>query len=671
MGGTTLSSYMGGYPAQQQAQQPAQQPQYWQQFLQNIYGGAPRQMSYQDAASLAFGYDPYGAALQAATQPRYTPPPMPPTAKPTAGPDAGVTAPAGGGGGDANPENTIASGGGQRRGGRIGHSKDVRAAMLTAWGMTPEHFAEGGMARRTRQQPLSVGEDHPAWIPQRLITSVKAQPAHPTDRNIVNLDALKATPELYQKNVDLLRSYPNVRQEVAENGTHDEVAEHFINHVVGNLFALHDSVPEDTRNRSRLWYDGANKIAQDWSRRYNIPIHSAAAALAALSPQKDWFQNVSLAHRVVHAMKGGDNFYKGFAADDKMRNKFNSISSLNKPEYQGIYGLIHGKSLHDISRMDMPPEAKAKAQALFVRLHDEACNPRSYNLVTPEGGYGDLARNADGSPSKVGWGSLTEIAKAIQALEAGKDASNISKLMGEKHKVRNFYNNILSPNSKHGDVTIDTHAVAAGLYRPLAGESLEVTHNFNNYAGKGVPGAGGSAVTGVQGTYPLYAEAYRRAANKRGILPREMQSITWEAVRGLFPDVFKTPKNADRIDQIWNEYKRGRISQKRARSLVNEFAAPEGIRPPQWEAGRPAVVDETHGRPFNEGELPQSGIHGESPAPFVSGTGGGAAAPVQAGAGNPIAAPKLTPGYTHGGLVAHALRLANSLNPVPPGRLRP
>ena len=74
MGGTTLSSYMGGYPAQQ----PAQQQQYWQRFLQNIYGGAPRQMSYQDAASLAFGYDPYGAALQAATQPRYTPPPMPP-----------------------------------------------------------------------------------------------------------------------------------------------------------------------------------------------------------------------------------------------------------------------------------------------------------------------------------------------------------------------------------------------------------------------------------------------------------------------------------------------------------------------------------------------------------------------------------------------------------------
>jgi hypothetical protein len=229
----------------------------------------------------------------------------------------------------------------------------------------------------------------------------------------------------------------------------------------------------------------------------------------------------------------------------------------------------------------------------------------------------------------------------------------------------------LSPNSRHGDVTIDTHAVAAALYRPLSGESIEVAHNFNNYAGKGAPGAGGSAITGVQGTYPLYAEAYRRAANKRGVLPREMQSITWEAVRGLFPDVFKTVKNADKIDQIWNEYKRGRISQKRARSLVNEFAAPEGIRPPQWETGRPVVDDETHGRSPNEGELPQPGIHGEPPASSVAGTRGGAAAPVQEGTDGPDVAPKLTPGYTHGGLVARALRLAHSLNPVPPGRLRP
>ena len=84
------------------------------------------------------------------------------------------------------------------------------------------------------------------------------------------------------------------------------------------------------------------------------------------------------------------------------------------------------------------------------------------------------------SPSKAAWGSLNEIGKAVASIDANGDVNTISVLMGERHKVRNFYNNIYSPNSLFGDVTIDTHAVAAGLLRPLSGNSLEVDHNFKN-----------------------------------------------------------------------------------------------------------------------------------------------------------------------------------------------
>jgi len=217
--------------------------------------------------------------------------------------------------------------------------------------------------------------------------------------------------------------------------------------------------------------------------------------------------------------------------------------------------------------------------------------------------------NQDGkSPTQTGWGSLNEIGKAIVILEDPR-IDTISMNLGQQHKVRNFYSNIYAPNDPAGPVTIDTHAVAAGLLRPLSGNSREVLHNF----GSGVLGEGGpknSSITGVQGTYGIYAEAYRRAAQERGILPREMQSITWEAVRGLYPDTFKSQaKNVDQIDGIWLQYRKGKMSLEEARNEV--FRNAGGIRPPEWEGAglRPGPTQAVQPA-GNTGELPGVGVPG-------------------------------------------------------------
>jgi hypothetical protein len=299
----------------------------------------------------------------------------------------------------------------------------------------------------------------------------------------------------------------------------------------------------------------------------------------------------------------GDNFHKGFTFTPEMEKTLQKTESLNKPEYKGIHDLIRGKSLGDIDKSGISEDEKSIAKAMWHRIYDQTYNPKEYHIITPEGNTGDLVRNKSGSTSGVGWGSLTEIAKALQALRSGDNPAKLSELMGEKHKVRNFYNNILHPNSSKGDVTIDTHAVAAALMRPLSGNSMEVADNFGSYAGKGNPNAGGSAISGVQGTYPLYAEAYRRAAKARGIHPREMQSITWEAIRGLFPDTFKTAKNAKEIEGIWNKYRNGEITQNEARNQVVKKAG--GIRPPTWFGGGADQPHEAHG-----GAVDQKGISG-------------------------------------------------------------
>ena len=208
-----------------------------------------------------------------------------------------------------------------------------------------------------------------------------------------------------------------------------------------------------------------------------------------------------------------------------------------------------------------------------------------------------------GVPAKIGWGSNGEIAKAIQALEADGDLEKISPLMGGMHKVRNFYNNIIAPNSAHGDVTIDTHAVGAGLLRSVSQMTPEVGQNFASAPEKAkyaklraarpdlnlpeqFAGARGSSISGLQGTYPLYAEATRRAAKERGILPREMQSITWEGIRSLFPDSWKSHANNAIIDNIWRKHERGEISIDDARRAILKAAgAEEGIPPPSWWKG--------------------------------------------------------------------------------------
>jgi len=474
---------------------------------------------------------------------------------------------------------------------RAGEGGDYGGMALAALGAVPAFgpveeavkVAKGLKGSKLAKEAKVATEigSHPHEIDSRLPTGAKGIEMDVAGGpKIVDYESMKATDPLFAKNVGVTRDYPHAHEDVKGMG-HEEAAEHFIDHVKDNLLWLHDQIPENIRGRSSLWYDGGNKIVKDWSKKYGISESSAAGALAALSPQKDWFQNVSLADRVLDTIKGrGDNFYHGYVMTPKMEKFFLNTPSLNKDKYQPMFSLIKGKSLGDIHKMDLPDDEKAILKAMWTRLHDQTERAPHYQLVHPEGTLGEFATNANGSRSKAGWGSLPEIAKAIRAIESGGGRENLNGLMGEKHKVRSFYNNLLAPNSSRGDVTIDTHAVAAGLLRPLSGNDLEVAHNFANYAGKGMPGVAGSAASGIQGTYPLYAEAYRRAAKERGILPRQMQSITWEGVRGLFPDVFKNPANNKVINSIWKQYAEGKLTKNEARQQILDFAG--GINAPEW-----------------------------------------------------------------------------------------
>ena len=428
---------------------------------------------------------------------------------------------------------------------------------------------------------------------------------------------------VFKKNMALIKDsslYP-ILQKASNLRTDEQKAEAFVELVKGNLLNLFDRVPPDTRQNSKLWYKGANALVRRFADRHDLSMEQAAAIAANLSPQKDWYQNASLAERTIDIYFENANDPFTQEMKDRAEELFfhKGISPEAQAKNREMLNLIGSSSLNEVLRKFNDPRAGETMGAMWIRTFDQTYNDPSYRIVSPDGRLLDYAKNADGSNSKVAWGSLVEIAKGIRALQDA-DIDTISASLGGANKVRNFYNNIFDPDSDLGFVTIDTHAVAAGLLKPLGGSAFEVSHNF------GTKGSS-SKITGLNGVYSLYEEAYRRAANERGVLPREMQSITWEAVRGLFRPEYKSQKsNVKVVDNIWKQYNKKLITLDQAREAVYEHA--QDINPPDWERSSGGIPEGDEAATY-ERKLSDGGVSRPRPEPTAGrGRGGDAARPI-------------------------------------------
>lgn len=441
--------------------------------------------------------------------------------------------------------------------------------------------------------------------------------AHETADLSIDHDSMKRAPEAYAKNASLIKQhYPGFAHLRTDDP--DKITEAFINHAKDNLKWTYNKM-NDAKGpigpgiveRAKRWYSGANKIAHDLAREFNVQPYQAAAVLAALSPQKDWYQNVHLARKVFEAHQLGNNWTmtpEMQAYSDKYLNQISQPTkrkdgTIKEPDHEEIANLR--KLQEKFRTTPMSQLTDPHERAVFARWHDEAHNPRDYKMVTPEGEMGDTSmipakyytsgkRKGElkeaARPRSVSWGSFNEIRKGMEALQ-NASLPQVSRLMGGNHKVRNFFNNIIAPLHGH-DVTIDTHAIAAALLRPLGGGHMAVGHGLGTSAGKGVPGAANTAALGNRGMYGLYAEAYRRAAKDLNITPRELQSVTWEGIRGLFsPEQKRNKKFVEHIDNIWRNKGEFRgLTPDERREKIAEHAG--GFKLPSWAGGADYGDDE-------------------------------------------------------------------------------
>ncbi len=311
-------------------------------------------------------------------------------------------------------------------------------------------------------------------------------------------------------------------------------------HMADNLVWLYHATPEKEREMTAKWYEGANRIAADMAKKYGYTTEQAAGVIAAMSPQQPWFNNLYLADRVMRYMSQSEGLEWRDGMAGRIPAKFSGVS---------------GRALRDLVATD--------ERAVWIRAYDESVGPGQVTAYRPDGTTGDSAG------AGVWFIGNDMIAKAVNILDGKAIGDNLSLA----HKVRNFYNNIIDPQDRHS-VTIDTHAVAAAFLAPLGGTSREVLHNFGGMADGGKPGGAAGAI----GTYYIVADAYRDAAARLGVLPREVQSVAWEQVRTMFPTGWKRSAAAKTIHQKWSDYAKGKKGAT-LESVRGYIAETTGIQP--------------------------------------------------------------------------------------------
>ena len=336
-----------------------------------------------------------------------------------------------------------------------------------------------------------------------------------------------------------------------------------VDRMARNLLAIYDAVPPPIRSYWQRWYPLAYNWNQEQAKNYSITRQVVAGINARLSPGKDWIHNVNMTERILKAFSDDVVMTKEIEdgampiIDSALETKLNTRENKNKPKEWVAEQKEKAKAaklgLQKMIGLKLSQMTDAQAAQLI----------RYYTQVVGDNRV--LNYFEQGTPvyaDSISWQSFSNLEKAIN-MYRNPSMKNISENMGSDHKIRSFFNNQESPNDPVlRDVTSDTHAVAAAYLLPLSQSSQQVSRNF---------GGASNAVSGLNGMYYIVADAYRKAADARGVEPRAMQSITWEGARSMFPRGFKKAENVKKVESIWNRFERKEITKSQALQEINQL----------------------------------------------------------------------------------------------------
>jgi hypothetical protein len=257
------------------------------------------------------------------------------------------------------------------------------------------------------------------------------------------------------------------------------------------------------------WYQNAQDRISEHALEAGVPLDTAIAMTAVLSPNSEWGQNIALVGETMRQLQADEPLSMNAEDEAWLMEKAKS------PKGQRFGALLDEMRANPrstrLSELD-PVLAAVGIQMTARRRSLVSENP------TPKGTF-----------SRVSYATGTSnIAKAVRIYRG----ENPDVVIGG-HKVRSFHNNLADPYNARGfgDVTIDTHAASAAqqFRMPMTAKRADVTL-----------WGGSSKGSNQMGSYPVYADAYREVADRYNMTPNQAQAVLWigwQSVRHDYPGI--------------------------------------------------------------------------------------------------------------------------------------
>lgn len=404
---------------------------------------------------------------------------------------------------------------------------------------------EGGTHSQARPPLSGLGAHrHPATISPRKPLAARRTENPETHYLGVDAAALAREPK-YDQNINLLRNtdfYPLLKSGETKGKSSDAVAELFITKAAANYrFLLDHATP--AQRAAGSWY--RNSKAAIVANSHGFDVASATGLVSRMSPGVAWDLNLHIAQRIMETASGGRGSQWTQAMAERGAQHY-------PPEM--VKTLAAAGSFDKLTSYD--------DKAAWMRLAMEA-DPQPYHKMNRDGTVGPIALNPEGKPFAAPVSVPDDnMARGIEMLESGGDREVISRLLGEGHKIRSFYNDLLDPEDG-SEVVSDVHNAGGAVLMPVVPSHPVVAQMQGNSPGlkEQRPGWTGSssksATTGVEGLYGLYVDAVRRVAKDTGMRPADIQAITWWTKKEMFGQ--SSAKKQREAEAIWARYQSGEL----------------------------------------------------------------------------------------------------------------